>query len=89
MRGYTSFGPGGIRVVYVPGDDERTVAEKAAKRVTHEYGCGNHRANTPSWLQNVKLTDWDAHGIWAVIVALALGLIVDGVTLLLISGTFR
>lgn len=34
-------------------------------------------------------TDWDSHGIYAVVVALALGLITDGATLLLLAWVTR
>lgn len=78
------------RIPYVPGgrvyrsDAARSVAANAAKDVTHEYRWPNPRADTRNRSPNVT-TDWSSHGLLPLLAALAVALIADGGTLLLIA----
>lgn len=75
-------------VVYVPGHYARTVTDEDHSSLTprgyiSDRGIRSHRvASGPP-------TDWIGHGLLAVIVVGALGIITDGATLLLIAWMSR
>jgi hypothetical protein len=77
-----------IDVPYVPGPGVRSVTGNGQKVVTRQYECpnpgpGTHRRSRPVTI--TPPTDWNTHGILAVIAVLALALIADGATLMLIA----
>lgn len=76
-------------VIYVSGHDRvrvtHSVTGNGQKDVTGEYRRPIPRANTHHWSQKVKAT-MGRTGVLAAIGALALCLIADGATLLLVAG---
>lgn len=94
MKGRQSYVPGVGLVTYVPGggyktlplgpDGSLSVTEKAAKRVTREYGCPIPRADTPNRLQRVTKILRD-HGFLTLIALLIYCLAVDAATLWVIT----
>lgn len=79
-----SYTASGFEVVYVPGDSLRNVTVEDHSSLTprgyiSDHGIRSHRVTID------RPTAWERRGILAVIVCLALGLIVDGATLLFIA----
>lgn len=73
-------------VRYVPGYGypSRSVIDIGQIDVTREYRCPIPRASTRNRSQRVT-TDWFCQGILAVLTVGALGMIGDGITLMLIA----
>jgi len=85
VRGHATYVPGVGLVPCVPGDAARSVTGNGQKVVTREYKSRISRAYTRKQSRRVAIARWESFGLLAVIAVLALAVIADGGTLLLIA----
>lgn len=84
MKRYVSYGPGGIEVVYVPGESPLSVTNEDHS-LPEPRGYISDREIPSHRVTETRFTAWERRGILAAFLALAIGLIVDGGTLLLLA----